>query len=31
MIFAEVVLSIGFGLLALFVVYGIIKNRKTIF
>ena len=31
MIFAETVLAIGFSLLSLFVVYGMIKNRKIIF
>ena len=28
MIFAETVLAIGFSLLSIFVVYGMIKNRK---
>jgi len=31
MIFAEMILAIGFGLLSIIVVYGMIKNRKIIF
>jgi len=31
MIFAEIILAIGFGALSLVVVYGMIKNRKIIF
>ena len=31
MIFAETILAISFALLALVVVYGMIKNRKIIF
>ena len=31
MIFAEIILAISFGFLALVVVYGMVKNRKVIF
>ena len=31
MIFAEIILAISFGFIALIVVYGMIKNRDVIF